>query len=152
MKENLKTVLLAFSLFANILFVGTAAYSRFSVPAAPMTQAQRCALLFDRLGLSPEQRSRVEPLMAGFQARFRDIADSLRREQIALVSLLAAAHPDREAVAARQEAVRRLQAAMQDALVQHFIEQGAVFTDEQRRKFASLMRQRIEAGASVWMR
>jgi Spy/CpxP family protein refolding chaperone len=155
MKENMKNLVLVFSLILNLAFLGGTAYYTLSPHPGACMPSGSCPFLYQELNLSREQLARVEPIRDRFHERLSKIAGSIKAKQIQLVDLLGAQDFDSRAVNHLQEEIQTLQQSMQDTVITHIREETMVFTPEQRRTFFKLMKERIASRGHPgppWMR
>jgi Spy/CpxP family protein refolding chaperone len=154
MKDNLKNLLLIFSIMLNIVFVGGTSYFSFSSSSIASKPAPSCPFLYQELNLTTEQLNKVEPARDRFHGRLSEIGGDIKTRQLRLVDLLAAPEPDRKGVEDVQQEIKTLQQTMQDTIISHILEQARVFTPEQRIRFFELMKDRIEHSqpGPAWMK
>jgi Spy/CpxP family protein refolding chaperone len=98
--------------------------------------------LHRRLDVTDEQRRRLEPLQVEFRRRAQAVCREMNRRRSELIALIAAAEPDRQAIAAKQEEIRAGQRRMQQLVVEHLLAEKDVLTAEQQKKLFDLIRQR----------
>jgi Spy/CpxP family protein refolding chaperone len=89
--------------------------------------------------MTPEQRTRVEDLSAGFQRECRGIRTRMRERRRDLFRLLAAPETDDATIAARMGEIAGLQAALQQRMVRHLLAVREILTPEQQRKLFDLL-------------
>ena len=144
MKENLKTLILIFSVVLNIAFVGTAIYHKWSSPPARSALPGNRPFLYEELNLTKEQLEKFEPLRNRFHARLNEISSEIRKKRFHLIDLLAASDPDREAIRRQQEKIFALQKRMQMTIINHLLDESTILTVEQRARLFRLIRKRSE--------
>ncbi len=156
MKENLKTLLVAFSIILNLVFIGTTAFYKMSSYAATgRTPEANCPFLYQKLDLSSDQLARTESVRDRFHERLRRLGGEIQTKQLELIDLLAAPEIDRTALDAVRERINQLQKTMQDTIISHIVEETGIFTPEQRKSFFRLIRERIDQSSEScppWMR
>jgi len=154
MKGNLRRLAILFSVVLNISFLGAYLYR-----AAPRwvgrDQPRGDVLPYQGLHLTQEQERNFDPVRRKFHTRMRDVGSEIKREQLRLVDLLAHPEPNLGSVRATQEGILELQRGMQDVVIDHLIEESAIFTSDQRAQFFRILRERIDKAEPVsppWMR
>jgi Spy/CpxP family protein refolding chaperone len=154
MKDNVKNLVLIFSITLNIAFVGGTAYHSFSSGSIASKPSLDRSFLYQELNLTKAQLARVEPARDQFHKRLREIGGEIKARQLKLVDLLAGPVLNRESVGNLEQEIRTLQQTMQDTVIRHILDQATVFTPEQRSQFFALMKERIELGEPrpPWMR
>jgi Spy/CpxP family protein refolding chaperone len=156
MKENLKILVIAFSIILNLVFIGTTAFHRLSSHAATGRMPEgNCPFLYQKLNLSSEQLARIEPVRDMFHERLGNLGGEIKAKQLELIDLLAARQLDRKAVDAVQERITQLQKKTQDTIISHIVEETGIFSPEQRESFFGLIRERIiqsSESCPPWMR
>jgi Spy/CpxP family protein refolding chaperone len=154
MKDNLKNLLLIFSIVLNVVFIGGTSYFSLSAGSIASKPAPSCPFLYQELDLTRAQLTRIEPARDRFHGRLNEIGGDIRTRQLRLVDLLAAPDLDRKAVEDVQGEIKTLQQTMQDTIISHILEQARVFTPEQRSRFFELMKERIEHSqpGPAWMK
>ena len=156
MKENLKTLVVAFSIILNLVFIVTTVFHRLSSFAATgQTPQANCPFLYQKLNLSEEQLAKMEPVRDRFHERLDKIGGEIKTGQLELIDLLAAPQLDRKSIDTLQDRILALQQTMQDTIISHIVEETAIFTPEQRSNFFRLIKERIEQSSQScppWMR
>jgi Spy/CpxP family protein refolding chaperone len=98
--------------------------------------------LHRRLNVTDEQWQRIEPRIAEFRDRSQTICAELNRLRTELLDQIASENPDRQAIAAKQEAIRAGQRKMQQLVIEHLLAEKDVLTAEQQKELFDLIRQR----------
>ena len=154
MKENLRRLVILFSVVLNVAFLGIYLYE--AVPRWVGRDHPRGDVLpYQALHLTPSQERAFDPVRRKFHARVREVGGEIKREQLRLVDLLAQPEQDLGSVRATQERILSLQKSMQDAVISHLNEESAIFTADQRVQFFRVLRERIEKtgpASPPWMR
>ena len=154
MNENIKKILFVASVALNVVFAAT--YATYKVPSlAGVQRAAPKGPLFLQLDLTPEQLARFEAERDKFHARLQELGQEIKTKQIELIELLGAAPPNQQEIENKQEEVQRLQGAVQDRVIVHFLEASARLAPEQRARFFQLIKARIESsvqGCPPWMK
>ena len=98
--------------------------------------------LHRQLGTTEEQWREIEPRLKAFHEasdELREEMDGLRQE---MIDLIAAQEPDRDAIRAKQEAIREKQAHMQEIVVEHLLAEKDVLEPEQTERLFDMMSRR----------
>jgi len=101
--------------------------------------------LHRRLGISDEQRRRIEPLLADFRESSQTVCSEVAGHRRELIDLLAAPEVDREAVRAKQEDILAGQGRMQELLIAHLLAEKELLSPEQREELFKLLRARTRS-------
>ncbi|MBI5439708.1 MAG: periplasmic heavy metal sensor [Deltaproteobacteria bacterium] len=152
MKANLRRLGIVFSVFLNVAFLGTYLYRE--LPRWLRPEVSSHALPYQALQLTAEQLRAFEPLRDAFHAQLRQVGGELQGEQLRLLGLLAKPDPDLAAIHAGQARVSELQRVIQDAVIEHLLQQNRIFTPEQQVRFFQVLRERIEGadlGSPPWL-
>jgi Spy/CpxP family protein refolding chaperone len=156
MKSNFKILIFTFSIILNLAFLGaTVFYKLSSYAATDRRPGANHPFLYQKLNLSREQISKIEPLRDKFQAQLEKLGDEIKTKQLELVDLLAAPGPDRKAIDAVRERIDELQKTTQITIISHIDQDVAIFTPQQRQRFFGLMKERIKQNSvscPPWMR
>jgi len=144
MKKNVIILVVIFSVVLNIAFIGSYVYHRSYRYFSPDRQDQRC--LFEQLDLSPGQREKFLSIRDRFHAFLNRQGQKIRSKQVELIDLLSHDHPNQTMIRAKQKEIQVLQQRRQARVVEHLLDESAIFTPEQRGKFFSLIRKRIANG------
>lgn len=154
MKENIKTILFIASVALNIFFAAT--YVTYKLPQLIGVQhAVPKGPLFLQLDLTAEQLERFKSRRDKFHARLQDLGQQIKVNQIELIDLLGATPPNQQTIERKQEEIQRLQGAVQDQVITHFLDTSSFLTPEQRTRFFQLIKARIETSVQAcppWMR
>jgi len=70
----------------------------------------------------------------------------IKAKQIELIDLLGVAPPDQKEIKQKQEEIQRLQGAVQDRVIVHFLQESSLLTPEQRAHFFEVIKERIGTG------
>ena len=68
----------------------------------------------------------------------------IKAKRLELIDLLIGEHIDPSAINAKQEEIQALQRQMKARVIEHLLEEAGIFTPQQRKKFFSLLRERIQ--------
>lgn len=154
MKENLKNLVLLFSLILNIAFLGATVYYKLSTPSAACTLGTG-PYLYQELNLTQAQLLQIEPIRDRFHAQVGQIGSNIKLKQLQIIDSLASPASEIGAVNSLQKETLELQQKMQNAIINHFVEETKIFTPEQRKNFFKLIKDRIEQSSQPcppWMR
>ena len=144
MKKNLKILAITFSVALNIVFVGSYFYHGSGLFPTQNRHAKCSRPLYEELDLDRDQLDRFKPLRDSFHAFVDEQGRKIKARQLELADLLAREKPDRRAIDAKQEEIQALQQQLQARVIEHLLEESRIFTPEQRRRFFTLIRSRIE--------
>ena len=136
MKENLKTLVLVFSLALNVTLIAIQVVPRFRGGSR---------FVYEELDLSPEQRARFEAGQKEFVASVNRLGNEMIARHCELMDLLAADTVAREAVDAKLGELSGQHRLMQQAMVRHLMEDREILAGEQRRQFFSILKERLRA-------
>ncbi len=155
MNGNMKQILVIASVALNLVFIAT--YAIYKLPwlsGVDQSQAPR-GPLFLQLDLTSDQRIRFEAERKRFHARLQELGLEIKARQIELIDHLGAAPPDHEEIEKRQAEIHRLQGAVQERVIDHFLQESSILTSEQRVRFFDLIKARIGTSAQAcppWMK
>jgi Spy/CpxP family protein refolding chaperone len=155
MKENMKTIMFIASIALNVFFVAT--YFTYKLPlfAEVHQPSGPGAPLFLQMDLTSDQLAQFRSERDQFRARLQELGQEIKANQIELIDLIGASSPDQQAIDAKQGEIQRLQGAVQDRVISHFLKGGSLLTPEQRTRFFQLIKGRIETEAQAcppWMK
>ncbi len=154
MMQNLKTLAVIFSVVLNIVFIGSSFYHGSGLLPPARRQGEQVHPLYEGLNLGRDQLDKCKLLRDRMHTFVNEQGRKIKAEQLALVGLLAKAKPDRRAIDAKQDEIRTLQRQMQDKVIDHLLEESRIFTPEQRQKFFTLIKGRIQESSGPrprWM-
>jgi Spy/CpxP family protein refolding chaperone len=155
MNENIKKILFVASVALNVVFAAT--YATYKLPLfAGVHQLPAPGVpLFLKLDLTPDQLTRFKAERDRFRERLQELGLEIKIKQIELIDLLGATPPEQQVVERKQEEIQRLQAAVQDRVIVHFLQESSLLTSEQRERFFKLIKARIETSVQArppWMK
>jgi len=144
MWKKIVPLLVILSVALNIAFIGVWAVHavRTHWPVEESRDSEVWCPLHRMLNVTDEQWQRIEPRIAEFRRRARAICADMSRSRTELIDLIAADHPDRQAIAAKQEQIRAGQQRMQQLVIEHLLAEKQVLTAEQQKELFDLIRQR----------
>jgi Spy/CpxP family protein refolding chaperone len=102
------------------------------------------AFLSKKLGLTPDQQKILEEKDITFRKSVREIRDDVIRQRRLLLDLLGKDNPDRDAINAILSEITALEKQTQTLVVDHILEERAVFNREQQAKYSELLKRRCE--------
>jgi hypothetical protein len=155
MKENLRNLVLIFSIVLNAVFLSATGFQMLSARISGDKPSENCPFLYQELNLSKEQLSRMEPVRDKFHAHLGKIGGEIQARQLSLIDLLAASDLDLRAVNALQGEIQGLQKTVQDTIIAHIREETGIFTPAQRDMFFKLIKDRTEQSGHAcppWMK
>lgn len=155
MNENTKKVLFIASVALNMVFAVT--YLAFKAPslAGVSHPPGLKGPIFHHLDLTPDQINQFTAERERFHCQLQELGQEIKAKQIEMIDLLGTASPDRQAIERKQEEILRLQGAVQDRVIVHFLQGSALLDPEQRSRFVQLIKERIETSVQAcppWMR
>ncbi len=106
--------------------------------------------LYQSLGLSDAQLSKMEPLAQKFHSRLAELGAAMEGKRELLVDLLA-----KDGDPASIENLRREMAGIQDEIqrevISHIMETKKILDPKQQQRFFDLMKQSMASGKSSWL-
>ena len=150
MKENHKALLFAFSLILNVVFIGIFAAHTIPVFKHHKKVDKPMEPPFLQLDFSAEQLAIFKSHRDLFMDELHEIGQVVAKKQMELVDLMAASPPDQGAIQMKQEEIRRLQAATQDRVIAHWIQESSLLNPKQRSRFFQLVKARIESSLQAY--
>ena len=100
----------------------------------------------DLIDLTADQRRKVEAIREEFLPQVAGIRQELRRRRLELADLLFAPQPERERIRAATEDISRLQLQLEEAVIDHIIEENALLTPDQQRQFHRVILDQFRGG------
>ncbi len=154
MKSKWLTVVLALSLAINAGVLASMGYhyyfSASTKTLAPCPMSPGDSHLYQSLGLSKVQLSKMEPLAQKFHARLTELGVLMEEKKETLTDLL-----QKDSDPASIEALRKEMAGIQDEIqkevITHITELKKILDPDQQRRFFDLMRQSMTRGQSPWL-
>jgi Spy/CpxP family protein refolding chaperone len=154
MRNNLRTILIVASIALNVAFTATYVSYKLSWLTAMHQQQSPLEPLFLQLDMTADQFARLKSERDTFHARLQKPGREIMEKQTELIDLLAAAPPDHQAIAKKQEEIQHLQGAFQGRIIDHFLRASSILTPVQRTRFFELIKTRIETNGQAcppWM-
>jgi len=150
MKRILAAILVALSVGLNIAFLAGWAMKRWpdawlrDGPAAAVDEEPKAQEIWHpmhrRLGLGRQQWQRLEPQVRRFYDEIEPIQLEISELRDELIGLLAAPDPDLAAIEDRQERISKLQAELQDLIVEQLLKEKQALTEEQQKQLFDTLR------------
>jgi len=146
--------ILIFSLSINAAVLVTLGYRYYCtinpLSSAPCPMSPGDRHLYQSLGLSNLQLSKMEPLAQKFHGRLAELVASMEEKKGLLVDLL-----QKDGDPVRIETLRKEMAAIQDEIqkevIVHIVETRKILDPRQQEQFFDLMRQSMSRTKSSWL-
>jgi len=155
-RPYVRTLVVLFSFVLNAAFLGAFTYHRFfSDHRHDHAEGREAKPFLEQLGLTPDQREQFEAARDRFRERLGDLGQEIQAQQLQLMDLLDVEEPDRAALDNKRRAIAALQNQLQQAVLDHLLEEGAILDPDQRDKLFRLLREDILDGGKSsppWMR
>jgi Spy/CpxP family protein refolding chaperone len=153
MRSKWLIFVLVLSLAINAAILATIGYHYYVSASVktltPCPLSPRDSHLYQSLGLSEAQLSKVEPLAQKFHGRLAELGAAMKRKRELLVDLLA-----KDGDPASIENLRREMANIQDEIqkevIVHITELKKILDSNQQQRFFDLMRQSMARAQSPW--
>ena len=144
MRSKWLILILILSLAINLAVLATVGYHYYrnasNRPSAPCAMSPGDSHLYQSLGLSNLQLSKMEPLAQKFHARLGELGTLMEREKETLTDLL-----QKDSDPASIENLRKEMAGVQDEIqkevIVHIMESKKILDPNQQQRFFDLMRQ-----------
>ena len=150
MKANLKVLIFLFSVILNVVFIGTFAAHKIPIFNWDKKTDKLMKPPFLQLDLTAEQLARFKSDRDKFIGELHETGQAVGKKQIELIDLLAASTPDERAIKMKQEEIQHLQAATQDRVIVHLVQESSLLNSEQRTRFFQLVKARIESSVQAY--
>jgi Spy/CpxP family protein refolding chaperone len=155
MRTRALILTLVFSLAINVAVLATAGYHYYRntclVLSEPCPLSRENHHLYQALGLSDSQRSKMEPLARKFHARLEELADAVGGKRDSLVDLLAQKEVNRDRIERLQKEIAAVQGEIQKEVIVHIIELKDVLTPKQQQRFFDLLGEAMSRGEGPWL-
>ena len=153
MRSKWLTFILILSLATNAAVLATMGYHYYvnasTTPSAPCPMPRGDSHLYQSLGLSGSQLSKMEPLAQKFHGRLSELGVAMQGKRELLVDLLA-----KGGDTASIENLRREMAGIQDEIqkevIVHITELKKILNPGQQKRFFDLMRQSMTRAQGPW--
>lgn len=145
MKGRPLAYVFALSLALNAGVLGTMAYRHFTAPpltppTCPFVSGDQ-QRMYSLLGLSQEQRDKLDPVALRFHDHLRELLTSVGEQRDVLLTLIEQTPLDTRAIKMANLELSARQANVQNAVMAHLLEVKSVLTPEQQKMFFQLVRQ-----------
>jgi len=150
MKVNLRALIFAFSLILNVVFIGIFAAHTIPIFSRDGKADKLMKPPFLQLDLTAEQLARFKSERDKFIGDLREKAQAVGKKQMELIDLLAASTPDKLAIQMKQEEIQYLQAATQDRVIDHLVQESSILNPEQRTRFFQLVKARFKSSIQAY--
>ena len=154
MRSKWLTFILILSLAVNAAVLATMGYHYYfnaSTPSsAPCPMSPGDSHLYQSLGLSDAQLSKMEPLAQKFHGRLAGLRALMEEKKETLIALL-----QKDSDPASIENLRKEMAGIQDEIqrevISHIMETKKILDTKQQQRFFYLMEQSMASGKSPWL-
>ena len=154
MKSKWLTIVLVLSLAINAGVLGSMGYHYYvnasTSSTAPCPMSPGDSHLYQSLGLSNLQLSKMEPLAQKFHGRLAELGSAMEERKETLTDLL-----QKDSDPARIENLRKEMAGIQDEIqkevITHITELKKILDPDQQQRFFNLMRQSMTRAQSPWL-
>jgi len=154
MRSKWLMIALFLSLAVNAGVLATTGYYYYRTPSptpsAPCPMSPGDSHLYESLGLSKVQLSKMEPLAQKFHGRLAELGTSIEGKREFLIDLLA-----KDGDSASIESLRMEMAGIQDEIqkevITHIIETKKILDAKQQQRFFDLMKQSMASGRNLWL-
>ena len=150
MKVNLNALIFLFSLILNVVFIGIFAAHKIPIFNWDRKVDELMKPPFLQLDLTAEQLARFKSDRDKFIGELHEMGQAVGKKQIELIDLLAVSTPEERAIKMKQEEILRLQAATQDRVIAHWVQESSLLNPEQRTRFFQLVKARIENSVQAY--
>ena len=145
MWKKIAHMLIVLSVALNVVFISVWAFQavRSHWPAGHIEDLSKVwCPLHRHLNVTDEQWRQIEPRMKEFLRNSQYLCKDINRLRSEMIDLIAADEPDRQAIAAKQEAIRAGQQRMQQLVVEHLLAEKQVLTAKQQKELFDMIRRR----------
>ncbi len=154
MRRNSLIMILVVSLATNVAVLVTVGYHYYRNTC--LLQSETCPLssdvqhLYQSLGLSESQLSKVEPLARTFHERLEEMTGTMGDKRDQLVSLLSQEQVNHDQIERFRKKLAATQDGIQREVITHILELKEVLSPEQKQRFFDLMRESLGRGEGPW--
>ncbi len=153
MRSKWFTFLLILSLAINVAVLATIGYHYYQntclMPSVPCPMSPGDSHLYQSLGLSDVQLSKMDPLAQKFHARLGELAALMEQKKESLIALL-----QKDNDPASTENLRKEMAGIQDEIqrevITHIMESKKILDPDQQQRFFDLMRHSMIQARNSW--
>jgi len=147
MNKKALIFVLVLSLAINASILGTIGYNyyrnTFQAPTAPCPLSPNHQHLYQELGLSTIQLSKMEPLGRKFHERLADLGSAMKGKNSRLVELLGQKNIDPGQVEELRREMAGIQEEIQREVIAHILESKTILDPKQQERFFDLIRQSL---------
>jgi len=154
MRRNGLILILIVSLAANVAVLATVGYHYYRNTC--LLQSETCPLslndqhLYQSLGLSESQLSKVELLARTFHERLEEMTGTIRNKRDRLVSLLSQGRINHDRIERLRTEMAATQDGIQRQVITHILALKEVLSPEQQQRFFDLLRESLGRGEGPW--
>ena len=145
MRSKWLIVLLVLSLAVNAGILATMGYHYYCdaslTPSAPCPISPGDSHLYQSLGLSDLQLSKMEPLARSFHGRLAKLGTAMEEKKESLVNLLSQKDVDPGKVEGLRKEMAGIQGEIQNEVIVHITETKKILDPKQQQRLFDLMRQ-----------
>ena len=143
MRNSILKFALAASLILNISILATAGYMYYKQSdywVSPFgAKMKKDRFLFEELSLRPEQLKTMKERAMDFRAEIDRRRKEIAEKRLAMLNLMRADIPDKEAIDTAISDISRMQEEMQRVVAMHILEEKATLDKDQQKKFLDLI-------------
>jgi len=154
MRSKWLSIVLVLSLAVNAGVLATMAYHYFRndsvVPPAPCPMSPGDSHLYQSLGLSDLQLSKMEPLAQEFHGQLAKLGTAVEEKKESLVKLLSQKDVDPAKIEGLRKEMAGIQDEIQKEVITHIMDSKKILDAEQQQRFFDLMRQSMR-GKNPWL-
>jgi len=144
MRSKWVMIVLFLSLAVNVGFLATTGYYYYRttsrIPLAPCPMSPGDSHLYESLGLSKVQLSKMEPVAQKFHGRLGELAALMEGKREALLSLLEN-DSNPESIEHLRKEMAGIQDEIQKEVITHIMESKKILDPDQQQRFFNLIRQ-----------
>jgi Spy/CpxP family protein refolding chaperone len=153
MRSKWLTVLLVLSLAVNAGALATMGYHYYCnaspTASAPCPISPGDSHLYQSLGLSDLQLSKMEPLAQAFHGRLAKLGTAMEGKKESLINLLSEKDVDPSKIEGLRKEMAGIQDEIQNEVIVHIAETKKILDPEQQQRLFDLMRQSMVGRTSV---
>ncbi len=153
MSKKTLTWLFVFSVIINISALATIGYHRWFESKRPRFERGRAShqeFLVRELGLTEQQSEQIQKLRSELWQKIKPLRNQLDEERRIFFQIQNQDSVDIEKVYQSIDRISELQRQMQRITAENMLAHQSILTPEQRKKFFSLMANRMKMGESRW--
>jgi Spy/CpxP family protein refolding chaperone len=154
MKSKWLIFVLVLSLAINAAVLATTGYHYYLTAStktlAPCPVSPGDGHLYQSLGLSDAQLSKMDPLAQKFHERLAELGAAMEGKRELLIDLLAKGGDPASIENLRRE-MASIQDEIQQEVISHIIETKKILDPKQQQRFFDLMKQSMASGKNAWL-